>query len=126
MGYGAIALKPIAKTMSMSLKIAKVASDHQIPCFCADLTVNPILVDWNKNVAARLAPLPGMNIGVLESNGHQNYKNWDQMKSYHPMNNGSWIESQNGVFKIDDDFYENSGGIFKKSEHYDDLITVPV
>jgi len=44
MGYGAITLKPIAKTMSMSLKIAQLAYERSIPCFCADLTVNPILV----------------------------------------------------------------------------------
>ena len=76
LGYGAIALKPIAKTMSMSLKIAEIAHKKGVPCFCADLTVNPVMVDWNKNVAARLAPLPGMKIGVLESNGHQNYSKW--------------------------------------------------
>ncbi|HBG57863.1 MAG TPA: L-alanine-DL-glutamate epimerase, partial [Porphyromonadaceae bacterium] len=40
MGYKAVALKPIAKTLSMTMKIAKAASDRSIPCFCADLTVN--------------------------------------------------------------------------------------
>ena len=53
MGYQAIALKAIAKTLSMTLKIAKVAHDHNVPCFCADLTVNPILVEWNRAVAAQ-------------------------------------------------------------------------
>jgi hypothetical protein len=57
-GYRAIALKPIAKTLSMTLKIALAAHERKVPCFCADLTVNPVLVDWNKNLAARLAPLP--------------------------------------------------------------------
>ena len=113
LGYRAIALKPIAKTMSMSLKIAKIAHEKNIPCFCADLTVNPILVDWNKNVAARLAPLPGMKIGVLESNGHQNYRNWRQMLNQHPMVGSDWIEAVNGVFNLDQDFYKHSGGIFK-------------
>ena len=111
LGYTAIALKPIAKTMSMSLKIAKLAHEKNIPCFCADLTVNPILVDWNKNVAARLAPLPGMKIGVLESNGRQNYKNWEQMKQKHPMAGSSWIEPEDGIFNLDQSFYDNSGGI---------------
>ncbi|KKR95958.1 MAG: hypothetical protein UU48_C0039G0001, partial [Candidatus Uhrbacteria bacterium GW2011_GWF2_41_16] len=32
-GYTAIALKPIAKTMSMSLKIAKLAHEKNTPCF---------------------------------------------------------------------------------------------
>jgi len=34
-----IALKPIAKTLSMTLKIARLAHARGIPCFCADLTV---------------------------------------------------------------------------------------
>ena len=97
----------------MSLKIAKIAYEKNIPCFCADLTVNPILVDWNKNVAARLAPLPGMKVGVLESNGHQNYKNWQKMIEQHPMSGASWIQPQNGIFNLDQSFYDNSGGIFK-------------
>lgn len=113
LGYTAIALKPIAKTMSMSLKIAKLAREKSIPCFCADLTVNPILVDWNKNVAARLSPLPGMKIGVLESNGRQNYKNWEQMTAKHPMSKASWIDPKDGIFQINEDFYKTSGGIFE-------------
>src|SRR5699024_750591 len=85
MGYDAIALKPVAKTLSMTLEMAREAHAHSIPCFCADLTVNPVLAEWNKNVAARLPPLPGINVGLLETNGHQNYKNWNQMESYHPQ-----------------------------------------
>jgi L-alanine-DL-glutamate epimerase-like enolase superfamily enzyme len=122
MGYGAIALKPIAKTMSMSLKIAKLAKDKNIPCFCADLTVNPILVDWNKNVAARLSPLPGMKIGVLESNGHQNYRNWETMKSYHPCSGSPWTEIKDGIFHLGEDFYRKSGGILEDSRHYSELV----
>ena len=118
LGYGAIALKPIAKTMSMSLKIANIAAKKNIPCFCADLTVNPILVDWNKNVAARLAPLPGMKIGVLESNGHQNYKNWEKMKSYHPYHEAEWTNMEKGLFHLNEEFYRKSGGIFDMSKHY--------
>lgn len=122
LGYGAIALKPIAKTMSMSLKIAKIAHEKNIPCFCADLTVNPLMVDWNKNVAARLAPLPGMHIGVLESNGHQNYRNWEEMKSYHPYSNASWMETQGGLFNLQSDFYDLSGGIYQNSKYYLSLV----
>ena len=122
LGYGAIALKPIAKTMSMSLKIAKVAYENNIPCFCADLTVNPVMVDWNKNVAARLGPLPGMTIGVLETNGHQNYKNWQKMREYHPCLGAGWMDTINGLFLLDDDFYRRSGGIFEIGRHYRDLV----
>ncbi len=122
MGYKAIALKPIAKTLSMSLKIAKVAYENNIPCFCADLTVNPILVDWNKNVAARLHPIPELGIGVLETNGHQNYKNWNNLVKYHPCAGASWMDVKNGNFYLNDDFYKKSGGIFLPSQHYYDLI----
>ena len=118
LGYGAIALKPIAKTMSMSLRIAKKAHEKKIPCFCADLTVNPILVDWNKNVAARLAPLPGLKIGVLETNGHQNYRDWELMRSYHPCFDAPWTHTVQGLFKLDNDFYARSGGILEVSRHY--------
>jgi L-alanine-DL-glutamate epimerase-like enolase superfamily enzyme len=122
LGYGAIALKPIAKTMSMSLIMAKVAHDKGVPCFCADLTVSPVLVDWNKNVAARLAPLPGLKVGLLETNGHQNYKNWEQMKSFHPCCGAPWMNTVNGLFCLDDDFYASSGGILQNGQHYLDLV----
>ena len=122
MGYGAIALKPIAKTLSMSLKILKVAHEAEVPCFCADLTVTPILVDWNKNVAARIGPLPGMSIGVLETNGHQNYKRWEELLRFHPCYSAEWMKTKDGLFNLDDDFYNQSGGILKISEHYQSLV----
>ena len=59
MGYRAIALKAIAKTLSMTMKIAQVAHENNVPCFCADLTVNPILIEWNKNVAAQACSVSG-------------------------------------------------------------------
>ncbi|MBN1863991.1 MAG: hypothetical protein JW808_03735 [Victivallales bacterium] len=121
LGYKAVALKPIAKTMSMSLKIAKVCHDAKVPCFCADLTVNPILVDWNKNVAARLPALPGVKIGVCESNGSQNYRNWEAMKACHPCAGASWIEPHEGVYILDDTFFEQSGGILQTPLHYRQL-----
>ncbi len=123
LGYRAIALKPIAKTLSMTLKIAKLAYIRNVPCFCADLTVNPVLVDWNKNIAARLDPFPGLaNMGLLETNGHQNYKNWYAMQSYHPKAGADWMRTQNGVFNCDESFYKTSGGIFETSEHYAGLV----
>jgi L-alanine-DL-glutamate epimerase-like enolase superfamily enzyme len=122
MGYGAIALKPIAKTLSMTLKIALVAARENIPCFCADLTVNPILVEWNKNIAARLKPFPGLETGLLETNGHQNYKNWRKMESFHPFPEASWRKVKNGVFELDSTFYSQSGGVFTDSAYYSKLL----
>jgi L-alanine-DL-glutamate epimerase-like enolase superfamily enzyme len=121
MGYSAIALKAIAKTLSMTMKIARTAHEHGIPCFCADLTVNPILVDWNKAVAARLAPFPNLGLGLLETNGHQNYKNWQTMLGYHPYAGASWTRTVDGVFNLNDDYYEKSGGILTPSPHYEDM-----
>jgi L-alanine-DL-glutamate epimerase-like enolase superfamily enzyme len=125
MGYGAIALKPAAKTLSMTLKMARVAHERGVPCFCADLTVNPILVDWNKNVAARLAPLPGWGMGLLEANGHQNYRDWQRLKSYHPCDDAPWIEPRDGVFHLDDEFYLRSGGVLMSPAHYLHLVQSP-
>lgn len=122
MGYGSIALKAIAKTLSMTMKMAQVAHERDVPCFCADLTVNPILVDWNLNVAARLAPLPGLKTGLMETNGWQNYASWEQMERYHPCTQAPWRTARDGVFELGEDFYEESGCIFQRSEHYERLV----
>lgn len=118
LGYGAMALKPIAKTLSVSLEVAKLAGEKRIPCFCADLTVNPTMVDWNKNVAARLGAVPGLKVGALESNGSQNYPDWARLKGYHPMPDAPWLDPVNGLFELSDAFYAVSGGVFRDSAHY--------
>jgi hypothetical protein len=120
MGYRAVALKAAAKTMSMTMKIAQVAHEHNVPCFLADLTVNPVLVEWNKNVASRLSPFPGLGTGLLESNGHQNYRNWDKMLTCNPTSDAPWAKTNKGVFNLNKDYYERSGGIFDLSPHYEE------
>lgn len=120
MGYRAIALKAIAKTLSMTMKIAQAAHERGVPCFCADLTVNPILVEWNKCVAARLNSFPGLEgLGLVETNGHQNYKNWQTMRSYLPYPDAPWSKTERGVFTLDADYYAKSGGIFASLPHYE-------
>ena len=108
LGYGAITLKPIAKTLSVTLEMLKCAEEMGVQCFCADLTVNPVMIEWNKCVAARLRPLRGMRIGVVESNGAQNYSGWDRMLTYleKPTEDGA-------VLKPTD-----SDDVFKVHEHY--------
>ena len=114
-GYNAIAVKSIAKTMSMTIKIAQAAYDRGVPCFCADLTVNPMLVDWNKIVAARLPAFPGWNMGMQETNGWQNYRDWDAMiQQYHPMGDQEWVKTHNGVYNTGKPFFKKSGGIFEQ------------
>jgi hypothetical protein len=110
----------------MTMKIARVAYDNNIPCFCADLTVNPVLVEWNKNIAARLSPFPDIGIGLLETNGHQNYRNWDIMKGYNPCSDSDWTQTKNGIFELNDEYYEKSGGIFMPSKHYEEMFEVKV
>ncbi|MCL2528347.1 MAG: hypothetical protein FWE42_08000 [Defluviitaleaceae bacterium] len=121
MGYSGFAIKPIAKTLSMSFLVLECVGKAGLPCFCADLTVHPLMVDWNKNVAARLKPLPGMDIGAIEVNGHQNYLNWEKMIHQHPMGNAGWVGEKNGVFELNADFYHHSGGIFQDAPYYQDL-----
>ncbi len=122
-GYSAIAVKAIAKTLSMTMRITQLAYEKKVPCFCADLTVNPILVDWNKNIAARLAPFPNISIGLQETNGHQYYKNWDTMMTYHPRAGATWTQTRDGVYLTDKSFYDESGGIFQPSAHYQEMFS---
>ena len=121
LGYNVLVLKGIAKTLSLSVKIAKLAAARNIPCLCADLTVNPILIDWHKNLSAHLAPFPVINMGLMETNGDMNYVNWKNMLDYHPAAHASWMKAKNGAFELNPDFYHRSGGIFETSEHYNKL-----
>ena len=73
-------------------------------------------------VACRLAPFPGLGLGLLETNGHQNYLHWDRMVSYHPYTDAGWRQTKSGVFNLDKDYYEKSGGIFAPSAHYQDML----
>ena len=122
MGYGAIALKPAAKTLTVSMRMAAEAHKRKIPCFCADLTVNPILVDWNKNVAARLDPFPGISAGLLESNGHQNYARWQTLLARLPDEHASWVTPTDGFYRTDSDFFDQSGRIFDEYGYYPEQV----
>ncbi len=115
LGYKAIALKPIAKTLSETLKILKKAYEKNVICFCADLTVNPLLVEWNKNIAARIKTLPEMKIGVMESNGEQNYIRWEELYKAHPCGEKTFARCKDGLYYLNNEFYEISGGIFQES-----------
>lgn len=121
LGYKAITLKPIAKTLSETLKILKSAHEKGVTCFCADLTVNPLLVEWNKNVAARISTLPEMKVGILESNGEQNYVRWEALYKAHPCGEKPFARCVKGVYHLDEEFFGCSGGIFLPSKYYDDI-----
>ncbi|MCQ2390704.1 MAG: L-alanine-DL-glutamate epimerase [Kiritimatiellae bacterium] len=125
MGYRAMALKPIAKTMSMSMKIAQAAFERKVPCFCADLTVCPIMVEWNKAVAARLPAFPGLgDLGLVETNGHQNFRNWETMRKDLPYPSAHWSRTEKGVFECDKDWYAKSGGMLEHLPRYEEIFRV--
>ena len=113
LGYRALTLKPIAKTLSLTLKMQDYARRMGIQSFCADLTVNPLMREWNKCVAARLEPIRGMKIGIMESNGAQNYTNWDRMLNYLPVREEATSEI---IYRPADNF--SGKGLFVTPEHY--------
>ena len=59
-GYGAIAIKPAGKTMSLAFEMVRAASEAGLDCFVADNACVPTLVEWNKTIAARLPHFPGL------------------------------------------------------------------
>lgn len=105
-GYTAIALKPIAKTLSETLNVYQAAGNT--PCFCADLTVPPYMLLWNQQVAARLPVLPGLRLGVVESNGAQNYTSWSRLKALCPEPDRPWLTAQNGLYPLEEAFYSSA------------------
>ncbi|MCM8804875.1 MAG: L-alanine-DL-glutamate epimerase [Candidatus Omnitrophica bacterium] len=122
MGYKGVALKPIAKTLSMTLKILKEAENRNMDYFCADLTVTPIVCEWNKIFSSGIKTFSELKIQIVESNGFQYYKNWEKILKYHPYYGENWIIPLNGTFNLNDKFYRVSGGIFETSEHYKKLV----
>lgn len=111
LGYTAIALKPAGKTLSMSLRMAVEAEKHGLLCFVADNGCVPLLVDWNKNIAALLAPLPQLGINLLESNGADHYPDWPRLLAEHPMPSGTWLSPVDGRFTLDETFHASAGGV---------------
>ncbi|MBO4366833.1 MAG: L-alanine-DL-glutamate epimerase [Clostridia bacterium] len=119
LGYRAVALKPIAKTLSVSFRMAYAVLSAGGQCLCADLTVNPFLAEWNKQFAARISPLDGMRTGCVEVNGNQNYLHWEEMKKLLP-DGMTGRDEAGGRFALSASFYEDSGLLFGKNG-YEDL-----
>lgn len=111
LGYRAVALKPAAKTLSVSFMMADAAIKANAGCLVADLTVNPLLAMWNRQFASRITAMPGMRVGCVEVNGDQNYVNWRSLCDMMPCGL-AWQDARGGEFKADKDFYINSGRLF--------------
>lgn len=120
-GYKAVALKPIAKTMSVSFDMAAEVYKNGGECLCADLTVVPLLAEWNKQFAARIGGLNGMTCGCIEINGDQNYANWEAMCGMLPPG-AEYKPEQNGRFVLDGDYYGSECRLFGENG-YDKLFT---
>lgn len=106
LGYKAVALKPIAKTLSVSFGMIKAARQSGCGVLCADLTVNPFLAEWNKQFAALSPALSTMKVGCIEINGDANYVNWAQMRALVPEGYAV-TEEANGAFELTDEFFSS-------------------
>ena len=104
--------------MSVSFAMAAEVSERGGQCLCADLTVVPILAEWNKQFAARIAPLAGMNAGCIEINGDINYKNWDAMTGLLP-DGMSFGKAENGRFALDNGYYDRDCPLFFENGYMD-------
>lgn len=117
-GFGSVALKPIAKTLSVSFKMASAMKKAGGQCLCADLTVNPYLAEWNKQFASRIPPLSALNTGCVEVNGNENYETWGEQTRLLP-GKIKYKDIINGCFECDGEFYKNSGELFSKNGYFD-------
>lgn len=104
MGYKAVALKPIAKTVSVSFDMISAAREKGCGVLCADLTVNPYLAEWNKHFASLSPALNVMNVGCIEINGDANYTRWEEMKSLLPAGYTP-TEEENGAYRLTNEFF---------------------
>jgi hypothetical protein len=117
-GYGAMAIKPAGKTLSLAFHMIEAAFASGVPCFVADNACVPVLVEWNKNIQARLPAFPGLQGGLMESNGPENYATWERMLSEYEMPDAAWLRPQGGSFVLGDGYYGHSGGIFEAPSFY--------
>jgi L-alanine-DL-glutamate epimerase-like enolase superfamily enzyme len=121
-GYGALAIKPAGKTMSLAFEMVKAGAELGMECFVADNACVPVLVEWNKNIAARLPAFPGLKGGLMESNGPGNYATWDLLLSEYPLPDADWLKPVDGAFRLSEAYYAASGGIFERPESYAGLL----
>ena len=105
LGYKAVALKPIAKTLSVSFGMIQAACERGCGVLCADLTVNPFLAEWNKLFASHSPALGSMNVGCIEVNGDANYTRWNEMKSLLPSGY-EYTEDEGGAFRLTNSFFD--------------------
>lgn len=112
-GFRAVAVKPAGKGLTNTLRETSEALRLGAMALVSDSSCTPAMLDWNKNVAARLPALPGMKMGLMEMNGHQYYANWARLVAAHPAADEPWIRPQHGIFRLEKSFYDRAGGLLE-------------
>ena len=110
-GFRAVAVKPAGMGLTTTLRVTAETLRRGAIALVSDSSCTPVMLDWNKNVAARLPALPGMKMGLLEMNGHQYYSNWSRLLARHPYAAESWIAPREGIFHLAKSFFERGGGV---------------
>ena len=124
-GYEAMAVKAAGKTFSLALDLVEAAAACELDCFVADNACVPLLVDWNRNLAARLPRLSGVRGGMMETNGAENYgPAWRRMLDEHPCAGASWLMPRAGAFFLDEKFFTDGGGVFSGTQPYATLFSL--
>ena len=124
-GYEAMAVKAAGKTFSLALDLVEAAAACELDCFVADNACVPLLVDWNRNLAARLPRLSGVRGGMMETNGAENYgPAWQRMLDEHPCAGASWLITRAGAFSLDENFFAGGGGVFSYPQPYASLFSL--
>jgi hypothetical protein len=124
-GFGAVAIKPAGKTLTLAFRMVAHAAKLGLPAFVADNACVPVLLEWNKNVSARLPSFPGIRGGVIESNGSENYGRWEEMLSEFPVRGADWLRPEAGAFRLTEAYFAQSGGIFSEPAAYSQLLRRP-
>ncbi|MHC4915860.1 MAG: hypothetical protein ACYTGB_10250 [Planctomycetota bacterium] len=120
-GYTAFAIKTAGKTVSRCFRLIRAALAAGAVPFVADNACVPVMVEWNRNFAARLPAFPGVRGGMMESNGPENYAHWERLLAELPSPDAPWLRAQRGAFRLGDEYFAAGGGIFETPESYSRL-----
>ncbi len=82
-----------------------------IPRFCDNLMVNPILVNWNRNVFRTIPPFFGLGRGIMEPNCGITYEKWAEIKEKYPYVDTGWTQATFGVFEVNECFYTTASSV---------------
>src|SRR5690606_31072493 len=104
-GFRAATLKPAGKGLSVTLRMTREAVRLGLIPLVSDSSCPPLLLDWNKNLAARLPSLSELKMAVMETNGPQYFEHWDAMLARHPDAGQRWVRPEKGTFRLDKEFY---------------------